>query len=717
MPIWKPKINRLWAQAEEEEEEIEELSAWERVWGRAKEELWERAPAQLAAAGLTGVLRGEFPYRELYSGVWTPEQEKAVLEEYKKWEPPRGVKGAIELGLEAPFFGAIPTAAAARAGLLARGGRAAQVAAKAIKPIAAAEAIPAKIIQKIAPKITKPDIVGDIVAKIKTWRIGVAGTKALRTPEYGRRFTEYTTLVDDFLKKSPGQFDRAAQYARGALKGKYPEATFEIPKFTRKDINNLRLYGHQQVVETAKDFGRLGPRIGMDQTNLDKAVVRVFLEKKPPREFELKLFERAFGDEFARTLSNIRRTLGQKAFSTYLDIANFPRAVLASFDVSAPLRQGAILFARAPLKGFQSMKTMFKALVSEKNAQLIDDVIRARPNTQLGLKSGLELTQRAGMQKGVGLRAMAAREESFMSRFAHLVPGIKMSERAYVTFLNDMRSRMWEGYVPLLQKLGASDRTYRGMASLINMASGRGEVGGLRYMTPLLNNIFFSPRLVLSRLQIPTMLVNRDPIVRKEAWKMFLSFMGMGTAVMSGFKLSGYDVGLDPRSGEFGKVKIGNTRLDFWAGFAQFGRFFSQFATAKRKLRGKGLTEANRKDLLIRMSQSKFAPMMGFLWDVLAGQTYMGEEVLPTEKGELAKQVRNRLAPLFIQDVWDAVEDAGPIGAAIALPGAFGVGVITYKGRFTPPKEYKPSPEAGAWGELGGVPSPTPSGTWEELGK
>ena len=180
---------------------------------------------------------------------------------------------------------------------------------------------------------------------------------------------------------------------------------------------------------------------------------------------------------------------------------------------------------------------------------------------------------------------------------------------------------------------------------------------------------------------------------------MFLSFMGAGTAIVSGLKLSGFDVELDPRSGEVGKVKIGNTRLDFWAGFVQFARFFSQFTTAKRKLQGGGFTEANRKDLLIRMAQSKFAPMMGFLWVILAGQTYMGEEVIPTEKGELALQVRNRLAPLFIQDVWDAVEDAGPIGAAIALPGAFGVGVITYepRGGFAPPPELDPTDGGGQY--------------------
>ena len=705
-----PRIQSLLADIEEEEEKIkrlipppkEGLGLWGRPLPKSPFELYKQlTPPQGWQQGLREAMvppweaMGRIMAAEISGppeiSVGTPKFKPEAVEEFH--EKYTGLPWYGKMGYEAPFW-----LATAGLGKIAGATRLARLP----KPIRALTGIEkprptsaqigkymptARTLLGKAPPVAKisktaiarPDIVDDITSKIKSWRRGVAGTKALRGPEYTKRFQEYANLTDDFLRKHPGDIDGATRYAKSALRGKYPEATFNLPTFTKAEVDNLRLYGRQQVIETAKDYGRLGHRIGIDENNLDSALIRVFVEGKPPREFELKLFTRAFGGEFTRTLANLRRTLGDKVFSNFIDIANFPRAVLASFDVSAPMRQGWILFAKHPVKGFQSMKSMFKALRSEKNAQLIDDIIRARPETQKGLESGLEITRRAGTQVGRGLKAMAAREESFMSRFAGKVPGIRMSERAYVTFLNDMRSRVWEGYAPMLRKLGADDATYRGLATLINMASGRGDLGKLRLISPLLNNMFFSPRLVLSRLELPGMLMHRNPIVRKEAWKMFISFMGLNTAIVSGLYLGGARVGLDPRSGEFGKVRIGNTRLDFWAGFVQWARFFPQFITAKRKLQGGEIVEVNRRQLLMRMAQSKFSPMMGFLWDLMEGQTYMGEEVIPRDKPELARQARNRLAPLFIQDMWDAIEDMGPEGIPLALPGAFGVGVITYE--------------------------------------
>jgi len=59
------------------------------------------------------------------------------------------------LGYELPAWAMLPAASAigARAALLARGGKAATVAAKALKPVAVAEALPAKAMGKIAEKL------------------------------------------------------------------------------------------------------------------------------------------------------------------------------------------------------------------------------------------------------------------------------------------------------------------------------------------------------------------------------------------------------------------------------------------------------------------------------------------------------------------------------------------------------------------------------------
>jgi hypothetical protein len=46
-------------------------------------------------------------------------------------------------------------------------------------------------------------------------------------------------------------------------------------------------------------------------------------------------------------------------------------------------------------------------------------------------------------------------------------------------------------------------------------------------------------------------------------------------------------VEIDPRSTDFGKIKVGNIRWDIWGGFQQWVRVASQLATGERKT-GKG---------------------------------------------------------------------------------------------------------------------------------
>jgi len=68
--------------------------------------------------------------------------------------------------------------------------------------------------------------------------------------------------------------------------------------------------------------------------------------------------------------------------------------------------------------------------------------------------------------------------------------------------------------------------------------------------------------------------------------------------------------------------------------------------------------------------------------------------------------MRNRLTPLFIQDLWDAIEVEGLAGGLAASPGILGIGAVTYEptGGF----EYKRSGLSGIYkmGAGGGIYKP-----------
>src|SRR5690606_5714979 len=87
-----------------------------------------------------------------------------------------------------------------------------------------------------------------------------------------------------------------------------------------------------------------------------------------------------------------------------------------------------------------------------------------------------------------------------------------------------------------------------------------------------LNTTLFSPRLIASRLKLlnPAYYVMANPVVRKEALKSLFAIAAVGNTIGQLAKMAGGTVENDPNSSDFGKVKIGNTRIDPYAGFQQY---------------------------------------------------------------------------------------------------------------------------------------------------
>jgi len=509
-------------------------------------------------------------------------------------------------------------------------------------------------------------VVQKVTNLMRQARETIPQTKALRHEEMVKRFGAAAEAL------SAGEGEQAFIKALQALEGKYSVAEF-IPKMqiAKGEIDELyRLILDSNLMTTEKIRAYQG---------LNKLLLPLKEGGKWEgiQSSELGLLEKIFGADFA----TMARAQGGK-WDLVLDIANIPRGVLASWDLSGLLRQGGILYARHPYEMGKTVGPMVKAFAREKWALEMDDVIRSRPHFNLSQSfgEGKDLFH-APLVGG----ELVAREEMYMSRFLRYIPGVRRSERAFVTVLNDMRSRTWELTMANWERMGygVTARDLEGLARLINVASGRGsmEIMGadLKALGPLLNATLFSPRLALSRIQFPLMMGYRgSPLVRKEATRMFVQFLGAGTSILSMMALAGAQMELDPRSADFGKIKIGKTRIDIWTGYLQYIRFATQLATAQRKTKAGDIQELNRADVMIRFGQTKASPAVGLLWDLLEGQSYMGEKFEFTGES-LGAQAFNRLVPLFIQDLYDAMKEEGVAGLALAFPAFWGAGVITYR--------------------------------------
>jgi len=373
----------------------------------------------------------------------------------------------------------------------------------------------------------------------------------------------------------------------------------------------------------------------------------------------------------------------QKVYDGAVEVANLPRTLMSSMDFSAPLRQGLVATVSHPKLAAKAGVEMFKQAFSQKRFDKWFHDVKEDPRYTEAKKSGLHIADPHDPR-------LTVKEEAFMNNLAQKIPVIgnliKGSERAYVGYLNKMR---WDVYNQLSEQLFVNGenyishpKLYKGLADYVNNSTGRGKIGSLETAAPVLNSILFSPRLIASRLNAlnPVYYAKLPKPVRVQALKDMGKLLLAGGTVMALAKLNGANVESDPRSSDFGKIRVGNTRYDIWGGHQQYIRVLAQLLSGKTKSNGKIYELGSKKqfgrtrgDVLLSFARGKLAPVPSMAVDALAGRTIMGEEVT------LKDEAINHLLPLIYGDLSEAMKDQGAKALfTVALPSTFGVGVTTY---------------------------------------
>ena len=547
--------------------------------------------------------------------------------------------------------------------------------------------------------------IAKLISLIKESKPITKETLAARKPIQAQRIVEYERLIE---KNRFGGMttEQAEREARTALAGRFPEVDVTTKLETiRKGLTENEVQALFDVV------GDGAYKSGFDRLNTFEALQDLLLNNRV-QEHQIKLLEKTFSSNLVREILK-KRPLGKRISEGLMDLANAPRALLASGDISGLLRQGAILFARSPIEGIRTVKPMLQAMFSEKNTALIDDIIRKRIGMDELLDETLDNVLDITALPTKITAKITEREEAFASAIISKLPFVKQSNQAYVTVLNDMRSRSalnvlnnWKKAKIKYTKQDVSD-----LNQLVNWASGRGTLPGelMRKHAGLLNAMFFSPKLIMSRIQFPMAMfpgVTQSRLVRQEAVRQMLSFVGAGAGILTMAKLSGAsDIELNPQSAEFGKMRVKGTetRLDIWTGYLQYIRFLAQVATAERKTVSGRTMRLNRFDVIDRFRRSKMSPAVGFIEDLMRGETYMGEELPPKGAKGVGRQVWERMMPLAIQDLIDGVLQDGVLGGIAASPSFLGIGVVTYTSDLKRARDK--------------VAKETHRMTWEEIGQ
>jgi len=407
--------------------------------------------------------------------------------------------------------------------------------------------------------------------------------------------------------------------------------------------------------------------------NLSEAMEKLFKEGRRLRPYEVKLTEKIWGQEFAAELQEWSEI--EEGKDTRLeDYLNLPRTTSASMDLSRSFRQNILLIGKPKLFA-KSIANDYKFLLQdEKAARLYEH--------QTFIKHG-EMIQRMGLRwNDWGAKAGHARgTEQFSSRVAGRIPGVRRSERAFALGGNIARLELAAQLDEQYQGKGLSEKQWQDIGKVVNILTGEGNTKTFGKYGPFLNAAFFAPRLLEARVRSITDLVNpkMDGVARKVLASHMAKFIGINTAVLASMSaVPGVSVERDPRSTDFGKIRIGDTRIDFWGGYLPLARTIQRLTSGKRKTQSGRIVDAEAIDTIASFFQAKLGPIGGAALDNLRGTDFIGDDVSLDADGML-KQFWQRFVPFFMQDVADAVRHEGWKGMATAPLAFHGVGVQTYR--------------------------------------
>jgi len=377
-------------------------------------------------------------------------------------------------------------------------------------------------------------------------------------------------------------------------------------------------------------------------------------------------------------LSDYVNSLNPATANWFTNIAGVPRALMASLDLSAPLNQGWGMLSRKQF--YTSFASMFKYATSEAALKNLQADILTRPNFKAAKKAGLRLTDLGGN--------LEKREEQFMTTLLDKVPGIKGSQRAYTGFLNKLRMDVFDDLVKKAgingEDIGIGSDVLEDLAKVVNNFTGGARVGRLEGAVPALNALFFSPRKITSTLNIlnPVNYIKPSisPTARKAAIRNLVGSSAITASLISLASLLGAEKPeIDPRSSNFGKIKVGDTRLDMTGGNSTYTILLSRLLSSSTKNSegqikslGNKMGETSAGGLVGNSLRYKLSPNASLLLDILTKSNAMGEPK------NISQSVMDRFKPMFLNSLVELFESDTDGKFGLAMGALFGGGLNTY---------------------------------------
>jgi len=367
-------------------------------------------------------------------------------------------------------------------------------------------------------------------------------------------------------------------------------------------------------------------------------------------------------------------TFGEKVF----DVLDVMRTEAASSEISFWMRQGGQLMWSNPQLMVEGLVKNTTAFFSQNSVDEINNLLKSDVDFERAVSRGVKISEHMG-----------AGEEQFMNKFiARLVknhPGTKAlfintiaSERAATAYINWLRLTNFKMLLRAFPNTTVEEE--EAWADFTNKTTGWGDAKSLGRSITVANKILFSTRFTLSRFQTPLTVVKywKLPRVRSKILRSLMRAIILQLSALMLLDIAGFDVDWNPRSPDFLKIKISNTRFDIFYGALPLARLIIRLLDSIGQRfdvweEPTGVRQATWKDNITDFIAYKLHPAISVTMEILTGKDIMGKDV------SFPEAALHTVTPFVARDTWEAWHDEGIItGLPAFLMSSGGHGVATF---------------------------------------
>lgn len=492
---------------------------------------------------------------------------------------------------------------------------------------------------------------------------------------------------------------------KGKLAGEHTKVDFEPleSKLKPSDIDQLH--------ETINNHPDLSP---YDKISASEGLEKM-LRGSVPQAGQIEKLSKVFGadltDKFERFYPENKQSKLQQAY-------DLPRGLMSvdpPFITSAAFRQGASLIGTKAwwASWADAAKSYPSRTIASDIQQEINSKSLFRPNKSFLNDAGepISYREKVGLKQG-DLTKYSKRDEPIRGELAEKIPAygkmVRGSNRAFTAFTNRLSADTFENLIIDAEKQGL-DPTGKNLAlgkeiaDFVNTAVRRGKIGieagshelNLEKHARALSNVLFSPRSISSQIRMlnPSTYVMAQPFVRRQYLAAMVRQVGTWWTIAEVASLLSKNVTVshDANSADFGKIKIGNVRIDPPGGLQQFlvlghrmmpaqlgGGGTTSTNTGKFTEFGKGYKPATRMSTLTDFATNRLHPTAKMAYDLL--------NVTQGQPFHVGDKIAQMAMPMYASDLIQVAKDNPDLAPIILGAAGAGMGTQDYdKGSFGKP--------------------------------